>query len=331
MAGSAVLTMVASKASLHEKKPTLPATTALWGFLMAWVAELSKRNKRPHEKPPEGGFIQSAAGAGLCLARRSLRPRSWRPQPGGRGVGVLDHELRLCRSSCVDQRPDQVLVAHGVDERRQPFLVVVVLSSFVISSKSEPVLEAGSRRLPRTPQLQVGLPSSAIRVRHQRCAVGEQNGGGISVWMFSATALMGYPGSGFAGNTTANLSGIQDHGLFDANFSGGFSSTSTVVESTARNHGPWCISSALYYTLPVICAWAAAPAVRPHAGPSTWPLMITWSAYPRPRPARFRSPPGCWAGPRRCPDIAVHIAINAVPSAKCSASILVPCVPTSSC
>src|SRR6187402_681675 len=77
--------------------------------------------------------------------------------------------------------------------RETPFLVMVVSSSLVISSKVKPYWKPEQPPpCTNTRSFSSGLPSSAIRSATLAAALSVKTiGVGISVWMFSATALMG--------------------------------------------------------------------------------------------------------------------------------------------
>ena len=129
-----------------------------------------------------------------------------------------------------------------------PFLVMVVSSSLVISSNVKPYWKPEQPPpCTNTRSFRSGLPSSAIRSATLAAALSvNRMGAGISVWMFSATALMGYSGFRVCREYYCKPLGNSDHWLFDANFSGGFSSTSTAVGiNCPAITAPWCISSAL--------------------------------------------------------------------------------------
>src|SRR2546428_6215542 len=77
--------------------------------------------------------------------------------------------------------------------RDTPFLVMVVSSSLVISSKVKPYWKPEQPPpCTNTRNFKSGLPSSAISSATLDAALSvKTKGAGISVWIFSATALMG--------------------------------------------------------------------------------------------------------------------------------------------
>ncbi|MCY1547759.1 hypothetical protein D9M68_838320 [compost metagenome] len=82
--------------------------------------------------------------------------------------------------------------------RETPFFVMVVSSSLTTSSKVKPYWKPEQPPpCTNTRSLRSGLPSSATNSATLAAALSvKTSGAGMSVWMFSATALMGCPDIG---------------------------------------------------------------------------------------------------------------------------------------
>src|SRR6185312_16335312 len=118
MAGNAVLTMVVS--SVCMKKPIATSHRRIGRGLSLFMrreprGRNQKKERAPEKKPPGGDF--------LIVAERGSGREARTATTGGGRAGVLDDELRALQVFLVvDLGTDQVLVAHRVDQQRDPIL-----------------------------------------------------------------------------------------------------------------------------------------------------------------------------------------------------------------